>query len=128
MEELIATLTEFHVAFGIPHKPSPTATLPEAEFRLRHELMREENDEYLEACLKGDLVAIADGLGDQLYVLVGTLIAHGMQDKIMEVVREIHRSNMSKLGPDGKPIRREDGKVLKSDQYFRPNIRPILES
>ena len=128
MEELIAALTEFHTAFEIPHKSEPIADLPEAEYRLRHELMREENDEYLEACLKGDLVAIADGLGDQLYVLFGTIIAHGLQHKIMEVVQEIHRSNMSKLGPDGKPIRREDGKVLKSDQYFRPNIRPILES
>lgn len=128
MEEVLRSLIEFHTAFEIPFRKTPTAQIPADEYALRHELLREENQEYLEACEKGDLIAIADALGDQLYVLCGTIIAHGMQDKIGEVVEEIHRSNMSKLGPDGKPIRREDGKVLKSDQYFRPNLSPIFKS
>jgi predicted HAD superfamily Cof-like phosphohydrolase len=94
---------------------------------LRHELMREENEEYLEAANNNDLVEVADALGDMLYILCGTIIEHGMQDKIEEVFNEIQRSNMSKLGEDGKPIFREDGKVLKGPNYFKPNIKAVLE-
>lgn len=90
--------------------------------------MREENDEYLKACVAGDKVEIADALGDQLYILLGTMLVHGMQDKIEEVFDEIHQSNMSKLGEDGKPIYREDGKVLKGPNYFKPDIRKILNN
>jgi predicted HAD superfamily Cof-like phosphohydrolase len=89
--------------------------------------MKEENEEYLEAAMRNDIVEIADALGDQLYILCGTILRHGLQDKIAEVFQEIQRSNMSKLDKDGKPIYREDGKVLKSELYFRPNIRKILE-
>jgi predicted HAD superfamily Cof-like phosphohydrolase len=88
--------------------------------------MKEENEEYLEAALNNDIVEIADALGDQLYILCGTILRHGLQDKIVEVFEEIQRSNMSKLDADGKPIYREDGKVLKSDRYFKPNIAAIL--
>ena len=76
--------------------------------------MAEENEEYLEAAQKGDLVEVADALGDMLYILCGTILKHGLQDKIEEVFQEIQRSNMSKLDENGKPIYREDGKVLKS--------------
>jgi predicted HAD superfamily Cof-like phosphohydrolase len=89
--------------------------------------MQEENDEYLEACRRGNLIEIADALGDQLYILCGTLLRHGLHDKIEEVFLEIQRSNMSKLDANGKPIFREDGKVLKSEFYFKPDIRAILE-
>jgi predicted HAD superfamily Cof-like phosphohydrolase len=89
--------------------------------------MREENEEYLEAANNNDLVEVADALGDMLYILCGTIIEHGMQDKIEEVFNEIQRSNMSKLGEDGKPIYREDGKVLKGPNYFKPNIKDILD-
>ena len=88
--------------------------------------MAEENDEYLQAARDGDLTEIADALGDQLYILCGTILKHGLQDKIVEVFQEIQRSNMSKLGADGQPIFREDGKILKSDQYFKPDIDAIL--
>jgi len=67
-------------------------------------------------------------LGDILYILCGTLLKHGLEHKIDEVFREIQRSNMSKLGADGKPIYREDGKVMKGPNYFRPDIASILES
>lgn len=80
--------------------------------------MQEENDEYLEAALENNLVQIADALGDKLYILCGTIIAHGLQHKIIEVFNEIHRSNMSKLDSNGKPIYREDGKILKGENYF----------
>ena len=89
--------------------------------------MSEENEEYLEAAKNGDLVEIADALGDQLYILCGTILKHGLQDKIVEVFKEIQRSNMSKLDENGKPIYREDGKVMKSELYFKPNIKSILE-
>lgn len=89
--------------------------------------MNEENSEYLEAAKNGDIVEVADALGDQLYILCGTILKHGLQHKIAEVFTEIQRSNMSKLDINGKPIYREDGKVLKSSLYFRPNIKAILE-
>ncbi len=89
--------------------------------------MEEENTEYLEACKKGDIVEIADALGDQLYILCGTILKHGLQDKIEAVFEEIQWSNMSKLDKDGKPIFREDGKILKSDQYSKPNIKRVLD-
>jgi predicted HAD superfamily Cof-like phosphohydrolase len=89
--------------------------------------MKEENEEYLEAANTNDLVEVADALGDMLYILAGTIIEHGMQYKIAEVFDEIQRSNMSKLGEDGHPIFREDGKVLKGPNYFKPNIGEILE-
>jgi predicted HAD superfamily Cof-like phosphohydrolase len=72
------------------------------------------------------LVEVADALGDMLYILCGTIIEHGMQHKIEEVFNEIQKSNMSKLGADGKPIFREDGKVLKGPNYFKPDINSIL--
>jgi predicted HAD superfamily Cof-like phosphohydrolase len=89
--------------------------------------MQEENDEYLEAAKARDLTLIADALGDKLYILCGTIIAHGLQHKILDVFGEIHRSNMSKLDGQGKPIYREDGKIMKSENYFLPDIRTILE-
>ena len=70
---------------------------------------------------------VADALGDILYILCGTLLKHGLEHKIDEVFREIQRSNMSKLGADGRPIRRDDGKVMKGPAYFPPDIAGILD-
>ena len=80
----------------------------------------------LNACKDGDLVEIADALGDMMYILCGTILSHGLQYKIEEIFEEIQSSNMSKLGEDGKPIYREDGKILKGPSYFKPNILKIL--
>jgi predicted HAD superfamily Cof-like phosphohydrolase len=126
MKRRIEAVTEFHTAFGLGIKNTPTADLGEAKNMLRFNLMKEENEEDLEAAKDNDLVEVADALGDMLYILCGTIIEHGMQDKIAEVFEEIQRSNMSKLGADGKPIYREDGKVLKGPNYFKPNIGEIL--
>ena len=127
MKNKIAAVSEFHKAFGLGMKETPTANLGIEKNLLRYELMREENEEYLEAANNDDLVEVADALGDMLYILCGTIIEHGMQHKIEEVFNEIQRSNMSKLGADGKPIYREDGKVLKGPNYFKPNIQNILD-
>ncbi|MFT6981285.1 MAG: putative HAD superfamily Cof-like phosphohydrolase [Crocinitomicaceae bacterium] len=127
LKDTIAAVETFHKAFKISNNYSPTVELTEADIMLRFKLMAEENEEYLEAAQDGDLVEVADALGDMLYILCGTILKHGMQDKIVEVFEEIQRSNMSKLDKEGNPIYREDGKVLKSDQYFKPDIKTILE-
>jgi predicted HAD superfamily Cof-like phosphohydrolase len=127
MKNKIAAVSEFHTAFKLNMNNKPIASIGEDRKKLRFELMKEENEEYLEAAQNNDLVEVADALGDMLYILCGTIIEHGMQDKIEEVFNEIQRSNMSKLGEDGKPIYREDGKVLKGPNYFKPNIQEILE-
>lgn len=127
MKKRIAAVTEFHTAFKLNMNQKPIANIGEERNMLRFNLMKEENEEYLEAAQENDLVEVADALGDMLYILCGTIIEHGMQDKIEEVFDEIQRSNMSKLGEDGKPIYREDGKVLKGPNYFKPNIAEILE-
>lgn len=123
----INSVGEFHDVFLIGNRQAPTAVIPEAEAMLRYNLLKEENDEYLEACKNGDVVEIADALGDLLYITFGTILRHGLQHKIEEVFDEIHRSNMSKLDKEGRPIFREDGKVLKSELYFRPDIKAVLE-
>lgn len=126
LKETIEAVEQFHTAFGIENNYTPTTGLTESEILLRHKLMGEENDEYLEAAQNGNLVEIADALGDQLYILCGTILKHGLQDKIVEVFQEIQRSNMSKLDADGNAIYREDGKIMKSELYFRPDIHAIL--
>ena len=127
MKNKLKAVQDFHEAFGLGINHNPIANLPTSKLKLRFDLMAEENEEYLEAAKDNDLVEVADALGDMLYILCGTILEHGMQYKIEEVFNEIQRSNMSKLGADGKPIYREDGKVLKGPNYFKPNISDILK-
>lgn len=122
----IMDVHHFHETFKIGNADAPTL-IDEKDYTLRYNLIKEENDEYLEACKNGDLVEIADAIGDQLYILFGTICKHGLQHKIEEVFNEIQLSNLSKLDENGNPIFREDGKILKSNLYFRPNIKDILE-
>ena len=125
--EKISHVEKFHDVFKIGNRYEPIATIGENEYMLRYNLIKEENEEYLDACKKGDLVEIADALGDQLYILFGTVLRHGLQHKIEEVFDEIQRSNMSKLDENGEPVFREDGKILKSNLYFKPDIKKILD-
>ena len=127
MKDKIKAVKSFHTAFKLGYRETPKADLGLEKNMLRYKLMREENEEYLEAANNNDLVDVADALGDLLYILCGTIIEHGLQYKIEEVFDEIQRSNMSKLGEDGEPIYREDGKVLKGPNYFKPDIASILE-
>lgn len=127
MKKQLNHVEKFHDTFGIPNEYTPKANISNDLIDLRFKLMAEENEEYLEAAKNGDLVEVADALGDMMYILCGTILSHGMQHKIEEVFEEIQRSNMSKLGEDGKPIYREDGKVLKGPNYFKPNIAKIIE-
>ena len=127
MKNKIEAVKEFHRAYKLGYREIPKADLGLEKNLLRYKLMREENEEYLDAATNEDLVEVADALGDLLYILCGTIIEHGLQHKIEEVFNEIQRSNMSKLGEDGEPIYREDGKVLKGPNYFKPNIKEILD-
>ncbi|SHJ24630.1 pyrophosphohydrolase domain-containing protein [Pseudozobellia thermophila] len=126
MKNKISAVEQFHRSFGLGVSDKMRADLGAAKNQLRYNLMDEENKEYLEAANNNDLVEVADALGDMLYILCGTILEHGMQYKIEEVFNEIQRSNMSKLGADGKPIYREDGKVLKGPNYFKPDISGVL--
>lgn len=127
MEKQLNAVKKFHEIYQLSYQNTPQAKIGLDKIKLRYELLKEENEEYLEAAHNGDLVEVADALGDLLYILCGTIIEHGLQHKIEEVFDEIQRSNMSKLDENGKPIYREDGKVLKGPNYFKPNIKAILE-
>ena len=127
IKKAIKAVTEFHNAFSLSVEDKPKSDISSEITELRYNLMKEENEEYLQAVKSNDLIEIGDALGDMLYILCGTIISHGFQDKIEAIFDEIQRSNMSKLGADGKPIYREDGKVLKGPNYFKPDIEKILK-
>ena len=127
MQKQLNAVSEFHSAFGLGISHKIKGDLGTQKNKLRFDLMKEENEEYLEAVENNDVVEIADALGDMLYILCGTILEHGLQYKIQAVFDEIQRSNMSKLDEDGKPIYREDGKVLKGPNYFKPNFEEILK-
>jgi predicted HAD superfamily Cof-like phosphohydrolase len=126
MKKQLEAVELFHKTYGLGVSQTPKADLGTSKNQLRFNLMKEENEEYLEAVQNNDIVEIADALGDMLYILCGTILEHGLQHKIEEVFDEIQRSNMSKLGEDGKPIYREDGKVMKGPNYFKPDFTKIL--
>lgn len=126
MKNKLDKVNRFHEVFKIGKAPNKPRLLPFKDSFLRYNLIKEENDEYLEAVANNDLVEIADALGDQLYILCGTILKHGLQHKIDEVFDEIHNSNMSKLDKNGNPIFREDGKVLKGKNYFKPNLKQFF--
>ena len=127
MKSKISAVELFHMSFGLGVSDTMRADLGSEKNQLRYNLMAEENKEYLEAANNNDIIEVADALGDMLYILCGTILEHGMQHKIEAVFEEIQRSNMSKLGHDGKPIYREDGKVLKGPNYVKPNIQSVLD-
>ena len=127
MQKQLDSVKEFHTAFGLCVSETPKGNLGPEKNMLRFNLMKEENEEYLEAVANNDQVEIADALGDMLYILCGTIIEHGLQHKIEAVFDEIQRSNMSKLGHDGLPIYREDGKVMKGPNYFKPDFTEIFK-
>lgn len=111
---------EFHETFGITTKDTPGFP-EEKDCMLRGRLIVEEFDELMTAFEKNDLVGVADGIGDLLYVVYSTAVSFGID--IQEIFEEIHKSNMTKIGG----TLREDGKLVKPDTYARPNLLPILE-
>ena len=114
----------FHEVFGLPVRHRPTADIPAEEAQLRQALLDEEVDELRAAVAEGDVVAIADALADIVYIACGTAHAYGID--LDAVVAEVHRSNMTKLGADGRPVYRPDGKVLKGPSYEPPQVAAVL--
>ena len=121
-------LQEFHRVFGHHIEEKPTSKVPDKVAILRIRLIHEELDELHDAMDDEDIVKIADGLADLLYVVFGTAVSYGMpMDEIFDIV---HRYNMSKLGPDGKPLVDAGGKSIKPDGWTPPDneIRNLLKS
>jgi len=119
---------EFHETYGLPVKDSPDISDPKTN-KLRINLLAEEVEELQEALEAGDMVEVLDALTDIQYVLDGAYLSFGLQHVKMAAFEEVQRSNMSKLGEDGKPIvREEDGKILKGPNYFKPDIAQFIKS
>ena len=126
MKKQLDSVKQFHDTYKIGYSNDPIADLGPKKNKLRFKLMSEENEEYLDASNNNDIIEVADALGDMLYILCGTIIEHGMQDIIEPVFEEIQKSNISKLGEDGNPIFREDGKVMKGPNYFKPDFKKFF--
>lgn len=123
MERQILQVLEFQNAFKVK-MPNQPKMLSKQRSRLRQALLEEEVKELREA---KNILDVADAICDILYITYGTAHEYGMADRLVMLFDEVHRSNMSKMGPDGNPIFREDGKVLKPETYSEPKLRPILE-
>jgi len=115
---------QFHWEFHDGELPD-SPTLPSQELMdLRTALILEETEELLEAYHNGDIVEMADAIADLLYVVYGAADTFGIDADV--VFKEVHRSNMTKLGADGLPIYREDGKILKGPGFEEPKIAEVL--
>jgi predicted HAD superfamily Cof-like phosphohydrolase len=122
--DIAAAVAEFHGAFNLPMQQLPSTEIDYALARLRVALLEEEVSEFVTASGKSDLIGITDALADIVYVVYGTALTYGID--LDSALQEVHRSNMSKLGSDGAPLIRRDGKVLKSEHYFPPDIAAVL--
>lgn len=117
-------VAEFHRAYGLPVRTVPSAAVDLSEVTLRQSLIEEEVAELAAAARAGDIVGVADALADIVYVAYGTAHVYGID--LDAVLDEVHASNMTKLGADGRPVRRADGKVLKGPDYRPPDIAAVL--
>lgn len=136
MKQYLEAVEKFQKAFGQNISDSP-CLISKEKAQLRYDLGKEELDEYLEAVENNDLVEICDSLSDQLYILLGTILEHGLQHIIEDCFNEVQDSNMSKLDDSGNPIingengvwdeTRAKGKVLKSRNFREPNLKQFLD-
>ena len=135
MQKQLAQVETFQKSFNSVYNTEPTL-LKEEDWKLRYKLSLEELDEYKEACEQGDIVEIFDAILDRLFLAFGDAVSHGLQDKLIDGFNEVVRSNMSKLDNNGKPIingednvwdeSRPKGKILKSKNFFEPNLKQFL--
>lgn len=116
---------EFHGAFGVPLRQEPGIP-PHDRAQLRLDLMTEELNELVAAIAADDIVAAADALADLQVALDGTFLEFGLGAVKADLVAAVHRANMSKLGADGQPVLRGDGKILKGPGYVPPELGPIV--
>ncbi|GLF95861.1 pyrophosphohydrolase domain-containing protein [Streptomyces yaizuensis] len=122
-ESPAALVQQFHHAFGLDARPAP-AEIPAELAAHRQDLLAEEFAEVAEVAVTGPLDHLAQELADMVYIAYGTALVHGID--LDQVIAEVHRANMSKLGPEGTPVRRADGKVLKGPHYRAPDIASVL--
>jgi len=125
MSEKTKMLTKFNKTFGLPVAKKPTL-LNSKEYNLKYNLLKEELDEYRQACANDDMLEISDALVDIAYVLYGMVVHHGLSNVFDDMFQEVHNSNMSKL-ENGKVLRRTDGKILKGSEFFKPNLKQFLD-
>ncbi|MFI8090491.1 MazG nucleotide pyrophosphohydrolase domain-containing protein [Streptomyces sp. NPDC086080] len=114
---------EFHRAFGLDARDKPSEVSPDLAAH-RGGLLAEEAREVAEVSVTGPLDRLAHELADVVYVAYGTALVHGIG--LDDVIAEVHRSNMTKLGPGGEVGRRADGKILKGDHYEAPDVSAVL--
>lgn len=127
MKKQLNQVKEFHLACGIYSQENPNVHIPEAIKAVRKVVLEEEVKELYEAVATENIIESAKELADVMYCVLGTVHALGLAEKFEEIFDEVHKSNMSKLDENGKPVVREDGKILKSTLYTEPNIKKILE-
>lgn len=117
---------QFHETFGLEIQDYPTWEVSERTLKLRPKLIKEEYREYMDAIDAKDLVEMFDAIIDLVYVLYGTAISHGLP--INMGMLAVQDSNMSKLDENGVPIVREDGKILKGPNFFKPHLKELLDA
>jgi len=123
MQNELNKVKEFMAACG--QEVNVVPTIPDEGTRqMRHSILIEEVNELQSATTHIDAL---DAITDILYVLLGTAHAYGLGDKLEAAFNEVHRSNMTKVMPDGKVLKREDGKIIKPDAYEKPNLQKVLE-
>lgn len=125
MNKQIEQVKKFHQAFGHPVRQKPTF-LSEERVEMRIDILKEEIAELEDAMLEQDIVSVADAIIDSMYILIGHALEYGFAHRLEECFDEVQRSNMSKLGADGLPIYREDGKIMKGPNYSPPNLAGII--
>lgn len=123
MEKQLMQVLEFQTAFGVKVGKEPK--MPTKKRRILTQKMLEE--EVKELSSSKNILSASDAICDILYVTFGIAQEYGVADRLTMMFDEVHSSNMSKMGEDGKPIYREDGKVMKSDRYREPKLQAILE-
>lgn len=127
MKTTLEMVQEFHDTYGLPVHGEPNLSCEQTK-QLRINLLQEELNELKEALENNDKLETLDALIDLQYVLDGAFLSFGLQAVKQAAFDEVHRSNMSKLGEDGKPIRRpEDGKVMKGPNYFKPDLAQFIK-
>ena len=123
--DTLALVKSWHEHIQVPVLDSPS--LPENRVEMRRAILEEEVQELRSAVEAGDIVEVLDALCDIQYVLDGNFLEFGLHKLKYAAFSEVHASNMSKLGEDGQPILREDGKVLKGPNFFRPDLAQFLK-
>jgi len=124
MSNFYTDVKDFHIAFGQRVGENPELPDDLNERNLRYNLLKEEFEEYEKAESDNDLTEIADALADIIYIACGTAVSYGIP--LDKVFAEVHRSNMAKL-VDGKPLYREDGKVMKPAGWTPPDVEGVLK-